>query len=144
MTDLGKDNPGIRDLIAEAATIAKEKGWDKTEGTNYAASVAATLMLIVSEASEALEVIREGHEPWEVWYAHPIEGLTTTVPLHTSDNTGDEPKPPKPEGYGVELADICIRVFHEASRRGIDLPKLIVEKMEYNRTRPHRHGGKTL
>ena len=137
MTDLDRDNPGLRDLISEAASIAKDKGWDENQDTIYASDIAATLMLIVSEAAEALEVIRDGHEPWEVWHSLPDNRPPGVI-------FSPEEWVKKPEGYGVELADICIRIFHETSRRGIDLPKLIVEKMEFNRTRPHRHGGKAL
>lgn len=48
----------------------------------------------------------------------------------------------KPEGLPSELADIVIRVFDLAGSLSIDLETAIVEKMAFNATRPHRHGGR--
>ena len=77
------------------------------------------LMLIVSEAAEALEEFREGHQPNESWYEG--DGL------------------PKLCGIPSELADIAIRLFDTAHGYGIDLQQVIAEKMEYNRSRPYLH-----
>lgn len=43
---------------------------------------------------------------------------------------------------GEELADIVIRVADAAAYWGIDLEQAVLAKMERNRARPHRHGGK--
>jgi len=48
----------------------------------------------------------------------------------------------KPLGIGPEFADIAIRLFHYAEELNIDLTAYILEKMEYNETRPYRHGNK--
>lgn len=50
----------------------------------------------------------------------------------------------KPCGFPSELADIVIRVGDLAARMGVDLEHAIVEKMKYNRTRGHLHGGKKV
>jgi NTP pyrophosphatase (non-canonical NTP hydrolase) len=42
----------------------------------------------------------------------------------------------------VELADIIIRTCQLAYRLGIGLDGAVQEKMDYNDTRPHKHGGK--
>ncbi len=39
-----------------------------------------------------------------------------------------------------ELADIVIRVADLAEGFGIDIEAEIMKKMEYNKTRPHKHG----
>ena len=79
-------------------------------------------MLIVSEVSEAAEEYRNGRAYTETWYS--------------------EAKPDKPEGIPSEMADVVIRVLDACEYYGIDLEQAIKEKMAYNRTRPHRHGGK--
>ncbi len=43
---------------------------------------------------------------------------------------------------GLELADVCIRVFDFCGARGIDLAACIKAKMDFNITRPLKHGGK--
>ncbi|MGG0718713.1 hypothetical protein ABE096_14115 [Robertmurraya massiliosenegalensis] len=44
--------------------------------------------------------------------------------------------------FAEELADVCIRVFDLCGSKGIDLEYHIKKKMEYNKTRTHKHGGK--
>jgi NTP pyrophosphatase (non-canonical NTP hydrolase) len=46
------------------------------------------------------------------------------------------------ENFVEELADVCIRVFDLCGSRGIDLEAAITKKMEFNRTRSYKHGGK--
>ena len=51
---------------------------------------------------------------------------------------------PKPEGMPIELADVIIRILDMGYAEGIDIGQAIHTKMQYNKTRSHRHGGKTL
>jgi len=48
----------------------------------------------------------------------------------------------KQEEVAEELADCCIRIFDYCGSRKIDLEKALLAKIEYNKTRPHRHGKK--
>ncbi len=41
-----------------------------------------------------------------------------------------------------ELADCCIRIFDYCGARKIDLEKTLLKKMEFNKSRPYRHGKK--
>lgn len=42
----------------------------------------------------------------------------------------------------LEFADVLIRIGDYCGSCGLDLERAVVEKMEYNKTRPYRHGGK--
>ena len=41
-----------------------------------------------------------------------------------------------------ELADVLIRLLDTAERHGVDLERQAMEKLERNRQRGYRHGGK--
>jgi len=45
---------------------------------------------------------------------------------------------------GIEFADVIIRVLDACVGLGYPIEKIMIEKMEYNKTRPYRHGGKKL
>ena len=48
----------------------------------------------------------------------------------------------KPDGLMVELADAVIRILDIAESRGCNLEVIMMDKHNYNKTRPYRHGGK--
>ena len=50
----------------------------------------------------------------------------------------------KPEGEATELADVIIRILETAHVNDWDMEYIINKKMDYNETRSHKHGGKTL
>lgn len=112
----------IKGIIESSYETAKEKGWWKPEK-----SFGELIALIHSELSEALEEYRTGKKPTEVYY-----------------NELDLSKDPKPEGIPIELADVIIRIADLCGHYGVDLEDAIRQKLIYNQTRPHRHGGKKL
>ncbi|MCV4233342.1 hypothetical protein OHJ21_19345 [Virgibacillus sp. LDC1] len=122
----------INELVQEAHQNAVSKGWWDEDR-----SFGEIIALIHSEASEALEDHRNGKGVNEVWYEGKYEGQDVWSYIK------DE-KCQKPCGIPSELADIVIRVFDACGRYNIDLEQAITEKMEYNATRPQRHGGKVL
>jgi NTP pyrophosphatase (non-canonical NTP hydrolase) len=91
-----------------------EKEWDEY----------AKLCLIHSEVTEAMEEIRHGHDYTELYF--------------TKDKEGRD----KPEGYGIEMADIVIRVMHSCAKHNISLAEMIRIKMAYNEGRPYMHNLK--
>ena len=106
-------------LQTEIHALAKKKGWwDGFEATPDA--IASRLALIHSEVSEALEDVREHRMGLD----HEMSG--------------------KPIGFPSELADVVIRCLDLAGGLGIDLFHVVKDKHAYNKTRPHRHGGKAL
>jgi len=106
----------LRELQRIAHENAVAKGWHETRRSD-----GEMICLMHSELSEALEELRNGKTPAEIYF-----------------------KDQKPEGVPIELADVVIRVFDFCGLHNIDLQAAIVTKMVYNQTRPHRHGGKKL
>ena len=107
----------LAELQKEAHAIARDKGWYDTERT-----FGDFIALIHSELSEALEWYRSNGTDF-----NPIDGFGG-----------------KPLGVASELADVVIRVADMAEHYGIDLDAAVRAKMEFNKLRPYRHGGKAL
>ena len=74
------------------------------------------IALIHSEISECLEYLRHGNP--------------------ASDHV------PEISGAEEELADAIIRIMDLAYNKKWNIPRALFLKMEYNKTRPYRHGGK--
>lgn len=106
----------INELVEKVHQNAIEKGWH-TEKRSFGELIA----LCHCELSEAIEEYRKGHYENETYYYCQA-----------------------PEGIPIELADVVIRIMDMCGLYGIDLEEAIEIKMEYNKTRPCRHGGKKI
>ncbi len=100
----------------------KEAEWEP-EGIDVDA-VARQIALIHSEASEALEALRDGK-----------------VALYFAK---DERDILKPEGVASELADLIIRSLDLGGALGLNIEAAMKAKHAYNKTRPRKHGGKAI
>lgn len=110
----------ISELVEQAYENSKSHGfhgYNPTEKDARLANDGLKLALIHSEVSEVLEELRSGREPNELYF---VDG--------------------KPEGAPAELADIIIRIADYAGLREIDLEEAVRVKLEYNASRPYKHG----
>ena len=90
-----------------------------------------------SELSEALEEWRKPSQSVDMVYCDVPSGAR--IPW---GDQGDELPLAKPEGFPVELADCLIRILDTCAALNIDISEAVELKMQYNKTRPFRHGGK--
>ncbi|MDQ0414206.1 MazG nucleotide pyrophosphohydrolase domain-containing protein [Mesobacillus stamsii] len=77
------------------------------------------------------------------WHDEQMETGTTLALIHSevsealeADRKGDV------ENLVEELADVCIRVFDFCGMNEYDLEHMILKKMEKNKYRSYKHGGK--
>lgn len=109
----------IDELVKDSYETATDKGWHDPD---HPRTVGELIALMHSELSEALEEHRDGRAANSIYY---------------------DPKG-KPCGVPIELADCIIRIADFCGERDIDLGIALNVKAAYNRTRPHRHGGKVI
>lgn len=95
-----------------------EKGWWPEE-EKQTRNVPEALLLMAEEIIEAFAEYRNNKSVQEIYF------------------NGE-----KPEGIPIELADCVIRILDFCEGFGINLEAALLMKMEYNKTRPYKHGGK--
>lgn len=113
----------ITELVQVAHEDADINGWHDdlpTEAGARNAWIGNKMLLIVSEVVEAHDEIRNGQD------------VNKTILDHKG----------KPLGVPSELADVVIRVADLCGVLQIDLEGIIRRKLEYNRSRGYKHGGK--
>lgn len=115
-------SPTINEIVEVIHETAIDHGWWEPNQDGYKRTRGESIALMHSELSEALEEIR----------------LPDGMPLRFEGF--------KPEGWAIELLDCVIRIldFIRQEAPDLDIERALLAKMEYNRTRPYRHGGKLL
>lgn len=77
------------------------------------------------------------------WHDEPRETGTLLALIHSEVSEALEAdRKGNADNFAEELADVCIRVFDLCGLKEIDLESAISKKMEYNKTRTYKHGGK--
>ena len=110
----------IPQLIKQAHENAVEKGFYKT-GCHYTHEFYDLVSHLKSEAREIKKAIPEAEKGF-------FTGNRMTSTIYN------------PNSFEAELSDIVIRVMSFCGHYGIDLEREIIEKMLYNKSRPHKHG----
>jgi len=119
----------ITKLSQIAHGVAKKKGFHEA-GVQ---PMGHYLMLITSELAEAMEADRSGKYACrsDLQWIKDEERFDAVEFKHAIKDTFED-----------ELADALIRILDLAGLLDIDLGTHVMLKMEYNKTRPTRHGKK--
>lgn len=130
----------LTEFAKEVHQNAIDHGWWEKE-----VSFGEVIALCHSELSEALQEYRDGM-PME-YKKCTFDGNICEKDNCTAYETGScdgELTFDKPEGIAVELADCLLRIFDYCGKADSDIERILLEKHEYNKSRPYRHGGKKL
>jgi len=150
---IGKAN-ALKGFHDHGNQVRETAGRDYHEGTIQALRDHRTsrVALIITEASELIDEIRNGREFGEVYYSGGLACSSGDKCAQGCKMDEWEPvdvlgNPRKPEGPLSELADVVIRSLdlgdEEHDESGdIDLIDMIFLKLAYNATRPCKHGKK--
>lgn len=122
----------INETVNAVHAMAKEKGW--WDEPNPAFKIHTQVR---EEIDEATDEVRRGYPPLykrafgeTKWYAVQPHDRTEWMCME------DE----KPEGEAVELVDAVLRIMDYFGHKGWNMEHIIEIKMQYNSTRPYRHG----
>lgn len=156
----------VDELQRESYETACAKGWHDEDGKMLSGAIIhiAKQAVGVLEVSATVEGIRAGKAPIYSHSEHILERLDALPPellravawmvlvvtevgesiedILNEHMTTDANMAGKPTGLGSELADIIIRVCDTAGALGLDMEAELRSKLDYNRTRSHKHGGK--
>lgn len=142
----------ITSMAREANQTSREHGWYDSEQPSR--SFGDLCMLFTSEIAEAFEEFRDGRSLTEIYWKCGVCGDEIAL------KDGDLIHPPeqhiaagsqvycagtyKPEGVPIEIADLYIRTGDTIAEEDIPIILALTIKMEYNKRRAYRHGGKRL
>jgi NTP pyrophosphatase (non-canonical NTP hydrolase) len=121
----------LNKLSEDIYAANKAKGfWDQER------NVGETLMLVVTELAEAMEVHRKTGDI-----------RINSASKRTVENVSEDLFPStfvmlSKDTFGDEIADALIRIFDLAGGFGIDLDFHVSQKLRYNATRERLHGKK--
>jgi NTP pyrophosphatase (non-canonical NTP hydrolase) len=108
-------------------------------------NIGQTLMLVVSELSEALEADRKDRREMLNAFEHSMECGRLSISDFESENINcdwikNRFETTIKDTFEDEIADSFIRLFDLCGGLGINIEKHIDLKLRYNSTRPFKHG----
>ncbi len=121
---------GLNKLAKKVYENNKAKGFWEEDRLN-----STLLMLCVSELGEACEADRKGR------FAN-MSAFQSDISIDKEDSFVGSFEANIKDTFEDELADTVIRLLDMCGARGIDLENHIRYKLEYNETRPYKHGKK--
>ena len=130
----------LNKLSEECYAIASEKGF-----RDIPKEIGTELMLIVSELGEALEADRNRRSGMLKSFISDLHFARLT-PIDFNPNSEDYDwiknrfESTIKDTFEDELADTLIRIFDLCGYLNIDIDTHVKLKMEYNRSRIHKHG----
>lgn len=122
----GSNSMNLNDIADEVYDIATSKGWHDNPNETEDQYVERCCNNLHDEVSELHTAWRENHLHDPCDKADKMREIGT-LPLTCLEE---------------ELADIIIRACDDAVHLGVDIEAVTLAKMAFNKTRPHRHGGK--
>ena len=135
-------NKGV--ITKELHQIATEHGW-----WDEPRSFGEIIALCHSELSEALEEYRNGkpllycaEKDGDWCNGSGADGMSCEECYRIRAESGKLPH--KPEGAAVEMIDCIIRILDWCGKENIDVEKILRIKIDYNKIRPYKHGGKVI
>ena len=134
MTTMQQKLRGLNNLASDIHTAAKSKGFH-----NQPQETGTTLMLMVSELSEALEADRKGrYTKYELF--HETLGFLESIRDPKPDPFTEAFEDFVKDTHEDEIADAFIRLLDYVGKKQINLEWHVAQKMRYNQTREHKHG----
>jgi len=120
----------LNDLCTQSYEIAVSKGWHDADAEE--ATFSDRIALMASEVAEALEAYRKvgAAQCWFVATAEVPEPVFPSLartekgpsdPASVENTIATAAKGVKPEGFIIEIADVMIRIAHEAGFRKLNL-----------------------
>ena len=125
--------PKLNDFCKEVFEANKIKGFDVSKE-----NIGQTLMLVVSELSEALEAHRKGYSANREFFDIEKETYSEFKPEYQRFKEAFETN--IKDTFEDEIADAAIRIFDLCGGLGIDIDWHIKHKRRYNSLRPYKHG----
>ena len=129
---------------------------EHTEGAGVAAELADVVIRVADMAewlkvdlAQAREEDEDLGEAKQAYLEHRLSGNLDSfgewiAAIHEDVGGAGYHQRNRSDNLGSHLVSVIWMVQEMAAHYGIDLDAAIEAKMEYNRTRPYRHGGKAL